>query len=170
MEVIAKWLYDMGYKGIAFTIIILLMFIEFNPKVKFNPISSFISWIGRKFNSSVDNQVSQFKKDTTDKLNSLDAKNQEQDKNLQEVSTDLKMFKLSSLYNEITSFEASILNGEKFYREQYRRELDNEELYNNLAKELDLSREQARVAEVEESIDTIRQHYKETRNSSEMMI
>lgn len=170
MEVIAKWLYDMGYKGIAFVIIILLLFVEFNPKVKFNPISSFISWIGRKFNSSVDKQVSQFKDDTNKRLDSIDAKNDEQDKNLQQVSTDLKKLQLSSIYFEITDFEASVINNEKFYREQYRREIDNETLYKNLAKELGLSREQARIAEIEESMETIREHYNENRSSNDMMI
>lgn len=170
MEVIAKWLYDMGYKGIAFIIIILLMFIEFNPKVKFNPISSFISLIGHKFNSSVDKQMFQYKQETTDKLNSLDAKNQEQDRNLQEVSTDLKKFKLSVLYNEITRFEVSIINGEKFYREQYHRELDNESLYKNLVNELGLTRDQAHIVEIEEAMETIRSHYQVNRGSNDMMI
>ena len=62
MDTIVKYLYDTGYQGWAIILAVFLIFIEFNPKIKFNPIAKFLGWVGSKFNSSVKTQIEEYMK------------------------------------------------------------------------------------------------------------
>lgn len=170
MEMIAKYLYDMGFKGWAIFVTILLIFVEFNPKIKFNPIASILNWFGTRFNSSVEKQISGFKSEVNEKFDKLNERLTAQEENLEQVSTDSKKFELSSIYWDITQFETSILNGEKFYREQYRHAIENGNRYKDLAKELGERPDATQIQEIEEALSTIHKHYDEHRHDSEMMI
>lgn len=170
MDTLVKYLYDMGFKGWAIALAILLMFIEFSPKIKWNPITSIVRWFGARFNSSVNKQIKDFKDNVNSKIHQLETENTTLKSNLQQVSIDFKTFKLNVLFWDVSRFETSVMNGEKFYREQYRKMIDDENKYKDLAAELNLSNEEAKLSEFEESIETIKHHYDEHRSDRDMLI
>ena len=170
MDTIVKYLYDMGFKGWAITLSILLMFIEFSPKIKWNPITSIIGWFGSRFNNSVNKQIKNFKDSVESRIQFLETENSELKSNLEQVSNENKMFKLNILFWEVSRFETSIMNGEQFSREQYRKMIDEEKKYDYLVNELKLTDEDANLFEFKESIETIKQHYNEHRNERDMLI
>jgi hypothetical protein len=170
MDTIVKYLYDTGYQGWAIILAVFLIFIEFNPKIKFNPIAKFLGWVGSKFNSSVKTQIEEYMKTinadmltTKEEINLLK-------KNLEEVSTNLQKDELGAIYWEISCFETSLINGEKYYREQYRQIIEKGNKYKNLVSILNLSREDAHLSEIEESIELISKHYNDHRTDQEIMI
>jgi DNA-binding ferritin-like protein (Dps family) len=169
METIVKYLYDMGYTKWSIFLAILLIFIEFNPKIKFNPISKFFAWIGSKFNSSVNKQIDKYKETVDAELKTDRKRIESLEQNLKEVSTNLQTDELSTLYWDVSCFETSIINGEKFYREQYRQIIEKEIKYKHLVEKLGLTREQAHMSEFEESMETIKEHYNQGRSTQDMM-
>lgn len=93
--------------------------IEIFPKIKWNPWSSLIKWIGSKFNDKIDTKI--------DALNeSMDAKIQSVDKKVDKLQSDLSAHvsesenkNLQDIRRDILNFCNACMNAQRHTKEQF---------------------------------------------------
>lgn len=93
--------------------------IEIFPKIKWNPWSSLIKWIGSKFNDKIDTKIDALNK-------SMDAKIQSVDNKVDKLQSDLSAHVLESenknlqdIRRDILNFCNSCMNAQRHTKEQF---------------------------------------------------
>lgn len=163
MQVVSNILSQLGFTEIALIILGLSIFIDITPKIKFNPIKSVFSFIGKWFNNSIAKEISGFKSEVNAKFEDLQKEQKAQRETLNKIITDQENREISTLRWDIVEFENSIVNGVKHTREQYRHILDSAKKYERLVETTEIKVEQESVQKIRESADIIRKHYEEGR-------
>lgn len=165
METIAGILSTLGFQDYAIIVLILSIFIDINPKIKFNPIKALFRYLGKWFNSSVQKEIAGFKLEVNQKFKDLQDEQVAQRETLNKLVADMELKEISKLRWEIIDFETSILNKEKHSREQYRHILDSTRKF---LRAVDSSNEfynipEEDISKIKEAETYIRNHYEENR-------
>ena len=163
MQVIANILSQLGYVNISLIVLALGIFIDINPKIKFNPIKGIFSFIGKWFNSSIEREISGFKNEVNQKFDELQKEQNAQRETLKKLVIDQENKEMSTLRWDIIDFENSIVNGVKHTREQYRHILDSSKKYQRLVKTSEddniEATEHENLVRIIEATEHIREHY-----------
>ena len=160
MQVISSILSQLGFGQWALIILGLSIFIDVNPKIKFNPVQCVISFVGKAFNNSIQREISGFKSEVNAKFESLQAEQKAQRETLNKILADQENREISALRWNVIDFENSIVNGVKHTREQYRHILDSAKKYLRLVETSDnIEVEQENVQKIKEAAEAIRKHY-----------
>lgn len=165
METLAGILSSLGFQEYGIIALALSIFIDINPKIKFNPIKAIIRYLGKWFNSSVQKEIAGFKLEVNQKFKDLQDEQVAQRETLNKLVADMELKEISKLRWEIIDFETSILNKEKHSREQYRhildstrkflRSVENQNDFYNIPEE--------DIAKIKEAETYIKNHYEENR-------
>lgn len=171
MDALVKIFTTLGLTEYAMIALFLGIFIDVNPKIKFNPIKCIISYIGKHFNNSIQKEMSGFKQEVNEKLDELQREQNAQRDTLNKMITDRDNSELSRLRWEVIDFENSIVNGEKHSRDQYRHILDESRKFMRL---LETCKENIFVNEedvikIKECTEVIRSHYEKNRSNQSQM-
>lgn len=171
MDALVKIFTTLGLTEYALLALFLGIFIDVNPKIKFNPIKCIISYIGKHFNNSIQKEMSGFKQEVNKKLDELQKEQNAQRDTLNKMITDRDNSELSRLRWEVIDFENSIVNGEKHSRDQYRHILDESRKFMRL---LETCKENIFVNEedvikIKECTEVIRSHYEKNRSNQSQM-
>ena len=170
MDAIVKIFTTLGLTDYAIIALVLSIFIDVNPKIKFNPIKSVISYLGKWFNNSIQREISGFKEEVNQKLDDLQKEQNAQRDTLNKIIRDRDNSELSRLRWEVIDFENSINNGEKHTREQYRHILDDSRKYLRLLDTAeDISVNEEDVIKIKESTEFIRSHYEKNRSNQSQL-
>lgn len=160
MQVVSSILSQLGFGQWALIILGLSIFIDVNPKIKFNPLQCVISFVGKAFNNSIQREISGFKSEVNAKFESLQAEQKAQRETLNKLLADQENREISTLRWNVIDFENSIVNGVKHTREQYRHILDSAKKYLRLVETSDnIEVEQENVQKIKEAAEAIRKHY-----------
>lgn len=163
MQILSNILSQLGYGQIAIIILFLSIFIDINPKIKFNPIKCVISFIGKWFNNSIEKEISGFKVEVNQKFEELQKEQNAQKETLKKLVIDQENKEMSTLRWDIIDFENSIANGVKHTREQYRHILDSSKKYQRLVETSEdeniEAMEQENLVKILEATEHIREHY-----------
>ena len=170
MEALYKILTGLGFEQYALIILALSVFIDINPKIKFNPIKAILNYFGKWLNNSIQKEISGFKQEVNTKFEQLQAEQVAQRETLNKLIADQENKEISKLRWDIIDFETSILNEEKHSREQYRHILDCVRKYKRMAESSDytcISEED--YQKICESESTIKNHYEQNRQDQSVI-
>lgn len=157
MKQLAEFFSELGYTRIALIILLLGIFIDITPAIKFNPIKAIFKYLGKSFNSSVEKEISDFKLDVNKQIGEVKSEQTTQRETLDKIILDNSEKELSRLRWAVIDFRNSIVNGEKHSREQYRHILDSLEKYDQMIDDSNEVDEYYHT--VQEDGEKIRRHY-----------
>lgn len=165
METLAGVLSTLGFKEYAIVVLLLSIFIDINPKIKFNPIKAIIRYLGRWFNNSIQKEIAGFKVEVNQKFDDLQKEQKAQRETLTKLVNDMDQKEASKLRWEVIDFETSILNDEKHSREQYRHILDSACKFFRMVEshELDIKVSEEDIQKLQEARTFIQNHYDKNR-------
>lgn len=106
--------------------------IEIMPKIKWNPWSSLIKWIGMRFNSHIDRRVGKLDEKFDKEIELLNIKVDTLQKDLTKYVVESENKNLQDLRRDILDFCNSCINGRRHTREEFNfviKECDNYEIY-----------------------------------------
>ena len=180
---IYDWLKDMGAVDWAVVVIIVSLFIDLTPGIKFNPVQFVIKHIGSAFNNSVEKKVDAMK---TEMYEKIDTMNKQMDERIDDLDTKLDEVKeeqqeikdmqqeqarsideseVNRLKCEILSFSNSLICGSKHTTEEYHTVMDQYTSYHKIiAKYDDMSN-----GKIEVEYENIVSHYTKHEGSGEYM-
>lgn len=125
MDQIQKILTSLGYTDYALIVLFLGIFIDITPGIKFNPIKAIFKYLGKSFNSSIETEMSELKKEVTEKFEDLKKEQTKQKEALHKIILDSQDREISRLRWEIIDFDNGIHNNKiKHSKEQYRHVLN----------------------------------------------
>ena len=157
-------------KAIIAVIIILSVFIDISPTIKWNPIKSLLGYIGNCFNKGVQREISGFKDEVNTKLEALQQEQNAQRETLDKMIIDTENREMSKLRWEVIEFENSILNGQKHSREQYRHIIDCARKFERVATSSNtISVLPEDLANVKEACASIEDHYNKNRHNQSLL-
>lgn len=167
MKALQSLLSSLGYEHWALIVLFLSIFVDVTPGIKINPIKSLFGYLGKAFNSSIEIEIASFKDEVNEKFDDLQKEQLAQRETLDRIILDTSNKEIGRLRWEIIDFENSIRNGGTYGREKYRHILDLFDKYNNIM-QLDDAPYDEYYRTVEESGDSIRAHYEQYKNNSEL--
>lgn len=172
MESISTILSALGFEHYALIIIALSIFIDINPKIKFNPIKAVFKYLGKWFNNSIQKEISGFKDEVNTQLKELKDEQLAQRITLNKIVTDQENKEISRLRWEVINFDNSIINGSKYSREQYRHVIDDGEKYIRLIEKQDEDSNEnndENLSKIKEALDRIKNHYNKHRQDTSIL-
>lgn len=147
------------------------LWIEKSPKVKWNPWTSLIKWIGEKFNSHIDAKMDAVKSELKEDIDGLTTKIDSINTDLSGVRTDLdthiadsRMKSLEDTRKDILDFANACMNNRKHTKEQYEYMVDQCDKYETYIKENNIKN-----GVIEEAIGEIRRLYHERRRKNDFL-
>lgn len=171
METLATILSSLGFEHYALIVLGLSIFIDVNPKIKFNPIKAIFNYLGKWFNNSIQKEISGFKEEVNNKFEEIQKEQKTQRETLNKLIDDQENKEISRLRWEIINFETSILNAEKKYsRDQYRHIFDDIDKFKRIAKSEENKYIQPEdLQRIVESENFIKEHYEKNRANNSLM-
>lgn len=163
MDAIAKILTGFGLTQYASIVLGLSIFIDINPRIKWNPLKSLLGFLGTYLNRSIEKEISGFKEEVNRKLEDLQKEQNSQRETLNKIIIDTENRELSKLRWEIIEFDMSISNGQKHTREQYRHILDSGHKFDRMVLSENINVDPEDVRSIQESIANIEKHYEKNR-------
>lgn len=167
MDALYKIFSSLGFSRWALIVVLIGVFIDINPTIKFNPIKAIFKYLGKAFNSSMEQELFELRSDMTSKIQDLQNEQISQREALDRLILDSQNKEIHRLRWEIIDFDNGIMNEVKHSREQYRHVLDTLEKYNNIISEIGISMDEY-YRNVQEHGDSIRKHYDEHKDSNEL--
>ena len=168
MDALYKVISAMGYTKAGLFILLLSIFIDINPGIKFNPIKSIFRYLGKAFNSSLTSELNILRGDMTNKIDKVQEEQSEQRETLNKIILYNQNKEIQSLRWEIIDFNNGILNQIKHSREQYRHVLDAYDKYNAIIDEVGFNADLEYYRNVKENGDAIRAHYEENKDGNSL--
>lgn len=141
---------DIGFGNLALAFVVLSLFVDLVPAVKFNPVRYVINLFGNAFNKSMDNKMDEFKDDMYSRIDTLESSMNDRmdviEENIKELkdgqeklsdmqsdlSRALDESEIDRLKSSVLSFSNRLSRGEKFTLEEYRAVMDQYAAYHNL--------------------------------------
>lgn len=164
-------LYDLfkalGYDRLAIIIILLGLFVDITPGIKLNPIKAIFKYFGKYFNSSIEKELIELKKEMNSKIDQIQAEQTEQREALDRIILNDQNKEIQRLRWEIIDFNNGIMNEVRHSREQYRHVLDAFEKYNSIIQEVGSSVDEY-YRNVQENGKAISDHYDKHKNTNEL--
>ena len=71
MDALVKIFTTLGLEHYALVVLGLSLFIDINPKLKWNPIKAILGYIGKCFNQHIENEISGFKNEVNEKFKKI---------------------------------------------------------------------------------------------------
>ena len=130
MDAIYRALSSLGFARWALIILLIGIFIDINPGIKFNPIKAIFKYIGKSFNASMQNDLNDLRTEMTAKIQELQSEQVAQREALDKIILDQQNKEIQRLRWEIIDFNNGIINEVRHSRQQYRHVLDAFEKYN----------------------------------------
>jgi len=93
--------------------------IEIFPKIKWNPWSSLIKWIGSKFNDKIDAKLDQLNLSMDEKIQAVDQKVDKLQSDLSAHVIEAENKNLQDIRRDILDFCNACMNGRKHTKEQF---------------------------------------------------
>lgn len=171
MDTLIKVLSSIGASQYVVIFLVLSIFIDISP-IKLNPVKRVVEYFGNCFNRSIEKSIAEFKKETNERLDALQAEQNAQRDTLNKIIVDRDNSELSRIRWDVIDFENSIFNGEKHSREQYRHILDESRKFTRMIEtsEVDgISVKEEDVIKMKEAAETIRSHYEKHRVDQSVM-
>lgn len=166
-------------KWVLIAILLLSIFIDIAPAVKWNPWKALFKKIGTYITNSIKTEMAGFKADVNKKIDELSneqktqfeqlRKEQEsQAETLNSLIQDLNYKELSRLRWDITDFDTNVARGNKYPREQYRHILDEAKKFNRMVEDESnpLIVDAEDVISIRETIRRIESHYESHRQDT----
>ena len=170
MDALVSFFTALEMKDYALVTLFLSIFIDVNPKIKWNPIKAIFGYLGKCFNNSIQKEISGFKTEVNQKLDDLQKEQNAQRDTLNKIIMDRDNSELSRLRWEVIDFENSIYNGEKHTREQYRHILDESRKFKRLLETCEnIIVNEEDVIKIKEATEVIRSHYEKNRSNQSVM-
>lgn len=164
MKPLIDVLNQLGYTNLGLIILALSVFIDITPAIKLNPIKAIFGYLGKAFNSSMQKEIIDFKRDINEKMDQLQTEQIAQRNTLDKIIADNQSKDISQLRWEVIDFENSLVNGVKHSREQYRHVLDSLEKYINMMGSSEENHHDEYYRAVCENGEAIREHYEKFKN------
>lgn len=165
MDAIYKALVSLGYSKVAIIVLLLGVFVDVTPSIKFNPIKAIFKYIGKALNADVKTEITSMKTDMGNQLDKLQNEQIAQREVLDKIILENQSSNIETLKWEIIDFGSSIMNEVKHPRSQYRHILksikDYEDLISNLGSGIDEG-----YLHVQESAARIQKHYDKNKDSN----
>lgn len=158
MKELQQLLTSLGYADIGIIVLVLGIFIDITPAIKFNPIKAIFRYLGKSFNSSIESEVSEFKKEMTSQVGNLQKEQERQKKALDRIILDNQDREISRLRWEVIDFDNGIQNQVRHYKDQYRRILNSFDRYNEIMTEVGTSKDEY-YHDVQKHGQSIKAHY-----------
>lgn len=165
MKPIMDLLNNLGYADWALFVLFLSIFIDVSP-IKINPIKSIFKYLGKSFNSSIEVEISDIKKEMGETFESIKKEQTRQKKALDRIILDNQDKEISRLRWEIIDFDNGIKNKVRHAPDQYRHALHSFEKYNSIMKELGTTSDEY-YNEVQKHGNSIKSHYEQHSDSGE---
>ena len=163
MEAIGKALLTLGYDKWALILIVLGIFIDVTPGIKWNPIKTIFKYLGKAFNSSVESELNTLKSAMNIKFDELQSEQLAQRETLDRLILDQTNKEIGRLRWEVIDFQNSIMNGVKHSRDQYNHVLDSYDKYILIMQNPNVDNDEY-FRTVQEQGDKIREHYERYRD------
>jgi len=93
--------------------------IEIFPKIKWNPWSSLIKWIGSKFNDKIDTKIDALNRSMNAKIQSVDQKVDKLQSDLSAHVLEAENKNLQDIRRDILNFCNACMNGQRHTKEQF---------------------------------------------------
>ena len=158
MDAIYKSLLTLGFEKAAIIVLLLGVFIDINPGIKLNPIKTLFRYIGKAFNSSVQNDIKGLKEDMGKRMDQLQDEQVAQRLVLNKLISENSETEMNKIKWDIIDFAADIVNEGKHSRSQYRHILASFEEYERIISELGNTADDDYL-QVKEAGKRIRAHY-----------
>lgn len=168
MDAIYKALSSLGYTKGAIIILLLGIFIDINPGIKFNPIKAIFRYLGNAFNSTIKTELDELKANMNAKIDDIKSEQNEQREALDKIILNDQNKEIQRLRWEIIDFNNGIMNEVRHSREQYRHVLDAFDKYMKIIEEVGVSVDSEYYRSVKEDGDHIRAHYEEHKDGKEL--
>jgi vacuolar-type H+-ATPase subunit E/Vma4 len=164
-------LYDLftslGYDRLAIIIVLLGLFVDITPGIKLNPVKAIFKYLGKYFNSSIEKELIELKKEMNSKIDQIQAEQTEQREALDRIILNDQNKEIQRLRWEIIDFNNGIMNEVRHSREQYRHVLDAFEKYNSIIQEVGSSVDEY-YRNVQENGKAISDHYDKHKNTKDL--
>lgn len=182
-SVVKEVLSDFGLGNAALIVLILSLFIDLTPGIKFNPIKWIIKQFGDAFNHSIDKKMDQLKTDMSGKMDEMnedlsqkidnineeikDIKERqiEQEKSILRQEKEIDVAEVNRLKQEILNFSNRIFRKQKFTSEEYRTIMDSYTRYENIIEKY----EDLHNGKIKIEYEIIIKHYEEHKDDGEYM-
>ena len=168
MDALYKIVSSLGYTKGAIILLLLGIFIDINPGIKFNPIKAIFKYLGKAFNSTVEKELNDFKAEMKAKIDQIQTEQNEQREALDKIIINDQNKEVHRLRWEIIDFNNGIMNEVRHSREQYRHVLDAFEKYINIVGDIGISVDSEYYRSVKEDGDHIRAHYEKHKDGPEL--
>lgn len=131
-SVLYKALTDMGLGDWALVVVVISLFIDFVPGIKFNPVRFVFKKFGDAFNHSVDKKLDELESKVNVRIDALDSQlsalkdeNDSQYESIKELQKNVDVAEVNRLKMEILNFSNKLSQQhQKFTAEEYRTIMD----------------------------------------------
>jgi hypothetical protein len=145
--------------------LLLGVFIDVTPSIKFNPIKAIFRYIGKALNADVKTEITSMKTDMGNRIDKLQSEQIAQRDVLNQIISENQSSTVESLKWEIIDFGTSVKNEVKHNRSQYRHVLKSIGEYNELISRLGSGIDESYL-QVQESATRIQKHYDKNKESN----
>lgn len=165
MDAIYKALVSLGYTKLAIIVLLLGVFIDVTPSIKFNPIKAIFKYIGKALNADVKTEIASMKTDMSNRIDTIKSEQIAQREILDKIILENQSSNIESLKWEIIDFSSSIMNEVKHPRSQYRHIFKCIKEYDQLISDLGTGVDEMYL-QVQESATRIQKHYDKNKDSN----
>lgn len=163
---------DFGLGEWTIVVVVLSLFIDLTPGIKFNPIKFIVKQIGTAFNHTVDKKLDQFDEKVTGRIDSIDdqlsnlkEENTIQSHNFESLKRDVDIAELNRLKLQILDFSNRLSRRQLFTTEEYRTVMDSYSRYHEIIDRYD----DLTNGKIDAEYNYIVKHYMENKDKGEYM-
>jgi hypothetical protein len=137
ISILYKFFCDFGLTDWAVFIVVVSLFVDITPGIKFNPVSFVVKKLGEAFNHSVDKKLNELEDKVDDRLSSLETQITELSNQSAKQQRAIDVAEVNRLKKEILDFSNRLSRGQTFTAEEYRTVMDCHKRYHDIIKKYD---------------------------------
>lgn len=167
MDAIYKIFTTLGYSKAAIIVLLLGIFVDIMPSIKLNPIKALFKYLGKSFNSSVENDIKEMKEDIGNRMEELQDEQVAQREVLNKLIVEKDNSDVNRIRWEIINCSDEIVNEGKHSRSQYLHVLAAFEEYNRIIENNDrIDKNDYFHLQVIQSGNRIKDHYEKYKDTN----
>ena len=167
MDAIYKVLTSLGYYKLAIIVLLLGVFIDIMPGIKWNPLKSLFKYIGKYFNAGVENDIKDMKEDMGKRMEKLQDEQVAQREVLNTLIVERDDSEINRIRWEIINCSDEIVNEGKHSRSQYLHVLAAFEEYNRLVEQSGrVEKNDYFYIQVEQAGKRVKDHYEKFKDTN----